>query len=206
MLRFLCHAGQGDAKRRRDPLGDDEAARLLWRRSRNPDDLYLFASGLPGGGGVFTLLHEGDAEVGEIGVISPEGEITMLGIDGTGARFVPPGYLLWGVKGRGVMVAPFDSRSRRVTGEAVNVLPEAHVKAGGAVPLAMADNAARAAEATGVRQLVINAGCLLPPGPIGVPFLDARHRAAAPMRIPLWPRRRACTATCSPARPKPRVW
>ena len=45
--------------------------------------------------------------------------------------------------------------------------------------LVYADNAARAAEAAGVAHLVINAGCSLPPGPIGVPFLDARHRAAA---------------------------
>ncbi len=45
--------------------------------------------------------------------------------------------------------------------------------------LAMAENAARAAEAAGVDHLVINAGCVLPPVPIGVPFLDARHIAAA---------------------------
>ena len=45
--------------------------------------------------------------------------------------------------------------------------------------LAMAENAARAAEAAGVDHLVINAGCILPPVPIGVPFLDARHIAAA---------------------------
>jgi uncharacterized protein YbjT (DUF2867 family) len=45
--------------------------------------------------------------------------------------------------------------------------------------LAMADNAARAAEAAGVAHLVINASCVLPPAPIGVPFLDARHHAAA---------------------------
>jgi uncharacterized protein YbjT (DUF2867 family) len=45
--------------------------------------------------------------------------------------------------------------------------------------LAMADNAARAAETAGVRHLVINTGAALPPVPIGVPYLDARHRAAA---------------------------
>ena len=45
--------------------------------------------------------------------------------------------------------------------------------------LAMADNAARAAEAAGVEHLVINTSAPLPPAPIGVPFLDARHHAAA---------------------------
>jgi hypothetical protein len=45
--------------------------------------------------------------------------------------------------------------------------------------LEYAENAARAAEAAGVAHLVVNASCALPPGPIGVPFLDARHRAAA---------------------------
>ncbi len=42
--------------------------------------------------------------------------------------------------------------------------------------LQMADNAARAAESAGVGQLVLNTGAPLPPGPIGVPYLDARHR------------------------------
>jgi uncharacterized protein YbjT (DUF2867 family) len=44
--------------------------------------------------------------------------------------------------------------------------------------IAMADNAARAAEAAAVRHLVINTGGPLPPTPIGVPFVDARHLAA----------------------------
>jgi uncharacterized protein YbjT (DUF2867 family) len=45
--------------------------------------------------------------------------------------------------------------------------------------LEAADNAARAAERAGIEHLVINAGSPLPAQPIGVPFLDARHRAAA---------------------------
>jgi nucleoside-diphosphate-sugar epimerase len=45
--------------------------------------------------------------------------------------------------------------------------------------LTMAGNAARAAERAGVAHLVINTGGPLPPGPIGVPFVDARHVAAA---------------------------
>jgi nucleoside-diphosphate-sugar epimerase len=45
--------------------------------------------------------------------------------------------------------------------------------------LQLADNAARAAEAAGVAHLVINASAPLPPASIGVPFLDARHHAAA---------------------------
>jgi uncharacterized protein YbjT (DUF2867 family) len=45
--------------------------------------------------------------------------------------------------------------------------------------LRMADNAARAAEAARISHLVLNASGPLPPAPVGVPFLDARHRAAA---------------------------
>jgi uncharacterized protein YbjT (DUF2867 family) len=45
--------------------------------------------------------------------------------------------------------------------------------------LQMGENAARAAEAAGVPHLVINTGGLVPPEPIGVPFLDARVLAAA---------------------------
>lgn len=43
----------------------------------------------------------------------------------------------------------------------------------------MADNVAQAAETAGVAHLVINAGAPLPPTPVGVPFVDARHAAAA---------------------------
>src|SRR5919197_4512537 len=42
--------------------------------------------------------------------------------------------------------------------------------------LRMGENAARAAEAAGVAQLVVNASGPLPPEPIGVPFLDERNR------------------------------
>ena len=45
--------------------------------------------------------------------------------------------------------------------------------------LDMAANAARAAETAGIRHLVINTGAPMPPEPIGVPFIDARHLAAA---------------------------
>jgi uncharacterized protein YbjT (DUF2867 family) len=45
--------------------------------------------------------------------------------------------------------------------------------------LQMGENVARAAEAAGVGHLVINASGGLPPEPIGMPWVDARHRAAA---------------------------
>jgi uncharacterized protein YbjT (DUF2867 family) len=45
--------------------------------------------------------------------------------------------------------------------------------------LRMAENAARAAEAAGVTHLVVNASAPMPPVPVGVPFVDARHVAAA---------------------------
>jgi nucleoside-diphosphate-sugar epimerase len=45
--------------------------------------------------------------------------------------------------------------------------------------LVMADNVADAAAAAGVAHLVLNASAPLPPQPIGIPFLDARHRVAA---------------------------
>ena len=45
--------------------------------------------------------------------------------------------------------------------------------------LTMGDNAARAAEAAGVQHLVVNTGGPFGHEPIGVPFVDARHRAAS---------------------------
>jgi uncharacterized protein YbjT (DUF2867 family) len=45
--------------------------------------------------------------------------------------------------------------------------------------LTMAGNVAGAAAAAGVTHLVINTSAPLPPQPIGVPFIDACHRAAA---------------------------
>src|SRR5262245_37912822 len=48
----------------------------------------------------------------------------------------------------------------------------------------MAENAARAAEAAGVRQFVLNTSGPIPPSRTGVPFLDARV-VAAEARVPL---------------------
>ena len=45
--------------------------------------------------------------------------------------------------------------------------------------LTMGHNAARAAEAAGVRHLVLNTGGPFGHEPIGVPYVDARHRAAS---------------------------
>ena len=45
--------------------------------------------------------------------------------------------------------------------------------------LTMGANAARAAEAAGVRHLVVNTGGPFGHEPIGVPYVDARHRAAS---------------------------
>ena len=45
--------------------------------------------------------------------------------------------------------------------------------------LTMGHNAARAAEAAGVRHLVVNTGGPFGHEPIGVPYIDARHRAAS---------------------------
>ena len=45
--------------------------------------------------------------------------------------------------------------------------------------LTMGDNAARAAEAAGIQHLVINTSGPFGHEPIGVPFVDARHRAAS---------------------------
>ena len=45
--------------------------------------------------------------------------------------------------------------------------------------LTMGHNAARAAEAAGVRHLVVNTGGPFGHEPIGVPYVDARHRAAS---------------------------
>ncbi len=50
--------------------------------------------------------------------------------------------------------------------------------------LAMAGNAARAAEAAGVRHFVLNASGPVPPGRTGIPFSDARH-VAAEVDVPL---------------------
>jgi uncharacterized protein YbjT (DUF2867 family) len=56
--------------------------------------------------------------------------------------------------------------------------------------LAMAENAARAAEAAGVRQLVLNTSGPIPPERTGVPFQDARRiasEAAVPVMTALMP-------------------
>jgi Tol biopolymer transport system component len=58
-------------------------------------------------------------------VESETGEITDLGIEGSHARYVRTGHLVFGHEAsQSLRAVPFDLETRRVTGEAVTVLPE----------------------------------------------------------------------------------
>ena len=71
------------------------------------------------------------------------GEHRLLGIEGSGASFVPPGHLLF-ARGRTLFTVPFDTRAARASGNPTQVLNDAGVFSGAAhvwIPMAALDKA-----------------------------------------------------------------
>jgi Tol biopolymer transport system component/predicted Ser/Thr protein kinase len=84
---------------------------------------------LPDGGhAIFTVVSP---ERSELAIASlDDGSHQLLDLEGSGGMFVPPNHLLF-ARGDLMYGVPFDRRSRRVTGPAVQVLENAGVYAGG---------------------------------------------------------------------------
>ena len=77
----------------------------------------------------------------QLAVVSiTDGAVTMLGVRGTCATYVAPGYLMFGQAGGAVAVAPFSLRSKAVTGQAVSLLAGVWQGSGGATGYAASDN------------------------------------------------------------------
>jgi serine/threonine protein kinase/Tol biopolymer transport system component len=96
---------------------------------------------LPGSGHAVVLLFTGSIETNRIGLINLRtGGLSEL-IDGSIARFLPPGLLVvGGAEGR-LLAAPFDAREGRLTGTPVLVQSDVeHDIAAGTVEFAVADN------------------------------------------------------------------
>ena len=76
----------------------------------------------------------------QLAVVSlTDGAVTMLGLRGTNATYVAPGYVLFGQAGGAVAVAPFSLRTRSVTGQAVSLLAGVWQGSGGATGYAASD-------------------------------------------------------------------
>ena len=77
----------------------------------------------------------------ELAVVSlKDGAVTMLGMRGTCATYVAPGYLIFGQGGGVVAAAPFSLRSLSFTGQAVSLLAGVWQGSGGATAYAASDN------------------------------------------------------------------
>ena len=76
-----------------------------------------------------------------IGVLRlADGSITDLGISGVSARYLPPGYIIFGVPEGVVYGIAFDAKRLTTSGPAVPLLNDVLVKNGGAVELAVSNN------------------------------------------------------------------
>jgi serine/threonine protein kinase/Tol biopolymer transport system component len=77
----------------------------------------LWPDALPGGEWILVALvdRSGVNQV-EIAVVSLQGEVRRLGVNGSNPRYVEPGYLLFTNVEGALMAASFDVRRRRVTG------------------------------------------------------------------------------------------
>ena len=102
---------------------------------------YGFPALLPGGKAALIAIWKSTIALDaiELGIVDiPSGTVTELGVPGTYPRYSPTGHVLF-VTGDGVlMAAPFDSRSRRLTGAAFTVVEGVRVGTGGAAAVAVA--------------------------------------------------------------------
>ena len=92
--------------------GKDAARSLAW-----PDPL-------PGGGAVL-VTDWSKSSFGTIAVLDlATRELSSLGLEGAGARFLPDGYIVYGVRDASLMAVPFDPSTRRITGTPVALMPD----------------------------------------------------------------------------------
>jgi len=91
--------------------GKDQTRPLAW-----PDPL-------PDGKAVL-LTDWGTSSFGTLTVLDlATRELTSLGLDGAGARYVPGGYIVYGSRDASLMAVPFDPATRRTTGTPVALMP-----------------------------------------------------------------------------------
>ena len=92
--------------------GKDQMRPLAW-----PDPL-------PGGSAV-VITDWGTSTFGTLAVLDLETrELSSLGLDGTGAKFVAGGYIVYGSRDASLMAVPFDAATRRTTGTPVALMPD----------------------------------------------------------------------------------
>jgi eukaryotic-like serine/threonine-protein kinase len=91
---------------------------------------------LPGGRHALITITRGDST--DIGVVSLEnGEVTDLGIAGTGARFAAPGHIVYATRGGALWAAPFNLRKRALSGAGRVIADGMHVDSLGAADVAV---------------------------------------------------------------------
>ena len=67
----------------------------------------------------------GTSTFGTLAVLDLETrELSSLGLDGTGAKFVARGYIVYGSRDASLMAVPFDAATRRTTGTPVALMPD----------------------------------------------------------------------------------
>jgi serine/threonine-protein kinase len=93
---------------------------------------------LPGGRAVLHTIVTGGPETSELAVTTiDDGRTKPLGVQGVNPMYAANGYLVFGRLDGTAVAAPFDLRALQITGPAVTVLDNVHVKAGGAVQIAL---------------------------------------------------------------------
>ena len=92
--------------------GKDQARALAW-----PEPL-------PGGSALL-ITDWGTSSFGTVAVLDlATRELASLGLEGSGARFVPGGYIVYGSRNASLMVVPFDPATRRTTGTPVALMQD----------------------------------------------------------------------------------
>src|SRR5439155_23395412 len=93
---------------------------------------------LPGGRAVLHTIGTGGPETSELAVTTTgDGHTKPLGVQGINPMYAANGYVVFGRLDGTAAAAPFDFRALQITGPAVTVLDNVHVKPGGAMQIAL---------------------------------------------------------------------
>jgi len=153
-------------------------ARLTSLDSAAGETAHTWPEVLTGGRAVLFEVQKGSVQSATLAAARlDDGRVVHFGLQGSNARHVASGHLVFGHLEGSVAAAPFDASALRVTGPAVTILEDVVVKSGGATELSVARTGVLAyVEGQAKQQLVLvdRTGLVRPLLPATGRFSDPR--------------------------------
>jgi serine/threonine-protein kinase len=101
---------------------------------------HILGDVLPGGNGLIIAIFHGALQKSEIAAVDLKTRKVTTLLQGTDARYIAPGYLIFSRDDQSVYAVPFDARRLRLTGEAIPLFDKVVLGAAGWMELAASRN------------------------------------------------------------------